>query len=297
MSRFFAYATGHNKNAVQSAVGRKRRGLGCVVWVNTLYLQNPALLRQHPTLLCVVMKDLFSTGSQRYQQARPSYPTSVIQALLEHLSARDLAWDCGAGSGQFTQVIAPYFEHVVATDLSPQQLQQAPRFDNVSYQVQAAEKTCFEADSFDLISVAQAIHWFDFERFYAEVYRCLKPDGLFAVIGYGLIEVQSAAVNQEIQMLYTQRLKDHWDPERIYIDQAYQNIPFPFQEIATPAYEMDYQWSAVQLLNYLKTWSAVKHYQKHFHDDPLQGVVAALAQTDALIEVRFPVFLRLGRRA
>lgn len=243
------------------------------------------------------MKDLFSTGSQRYQQARPSYPTSVIQTLLKHLNARDLAWDCGAGSGQFTQVMAPYFEYVVATDLSPQQLQQAPRFDNVSYQVQAAEKTSFEPASFDLISVAQAIHWFDFERFYAEVYRCLKPDGLFAVIGYGLIEAQLPAINQQIQILYTQILKDYWDPERIYIDQAYQNIPFPFQEIATPAHEMDYHWSAAQLLNYLKTWSAVKHYQKQQGGDPLQGVVAALAQCDALIEVRFPVFLRLGTRA
>lgn len=244
------------------------------------------------------MKDLFSTGSQRYQQARPSYPSWVVQELLKHLTAYELAWDCGAGSGQFTQVMAPYFEHLVATDLSSQQLQHAPRLDNVSYQVQAAEKTCFEAESFDLISVAQAIHWFDFERFYAEVYRCLKPDGLFAVIGYGLIQAQSTSINQQIQILYTQTLKGYWDPERAYIDQAYQNIPFPFQEIATPNYEMDYQWSGAQLLNYLQTWSALKHYQKQQQDDPLQGVVAALAALDegAVIEVRFPLFLRLGKR-
>jgi len=57
------------------------------------------------------------------------------------------------------------------------------------YAVSAAEKTLFGDNSFDLISVAQAIHWFDFKAFYSEVKRTLKHGGLLAVIAYGLLKI------------------------------------------------------------------------------------------------------------
>ena len=136
------------------------------------------------------MKDRFSSGSQLYQLARPSYPASLIQEILKHVVTPQFAWDCGAGSGQLTQLLAPHFDTVVATDISVHQLQHAPYFENVSYQVQSAEHTSFAEQSFDLITVAQAIHWFDFDGFYAEVLRTLRPEGILAVIGYGLIQLQ-----------------------------------------------------------------------------------------------------------
>lgn len=242
------------------------------------------------------MKDLFSTGSPLYQQARPSYPLSLVETLLAHVPATGLAWDCGAGSGQFTQVLAPYFEQVIATDLSAAQIQQAPVLENVSYQVLPAENTPFEAHSFDLITVAQAIHWFDFERFYAEVRRCLKPDGLFAVVGYGLIEVDDGELNQLIQQLYTQTLKGYWDAERHYIDEHYQTIPFPFREIPTIESRMQYTWSGAQLLNYLNTWSALKHYREQQDCDPLAAIQAYVVAHTALIQLNFPILLRLGKQ-
>lgn len=245
------------------------------------------------------MKDLFSTGSRLYQQARPSYPTTVLEAILEHVAERHLVWDCAAGSGQFTQLLAPVFEHVVATDLSMQQLQQAPRLENVSYQVQLAEKTSFMPQSFDLITVAQAIHWFDFDGFYQEVRRCLKPDGVLAIIGYGVLEAQHKPLNQLIQRLYGETLAGYWDAERRYIDEAYATIPFPFKEIQMPVLRMRYRWSGQQLLNYLATWSALKHYQEKNQDDPLQALRAYLQEQlesmDALIELSFPIYLRVGR--
>ncbi|EXB22726.1 ubiE/COQ5 methyltransferase family protein, partial [Acinetobacter baumannii 1437282] len=131
------------------------------------------------------MKDLFSAQSELYQQARPTYPQSLIDSLIQQLKGFDRAWDCGAGSGQLTRLIAPYFQQVIATDLSQNQLDQAPALSNVSYLQQAAEQCSFPDQYFDLITVAQAIHWFDFEKFYAQVKRTLKADGLFAVIGYG----------------------------------------------------------------------------------------------------------------
>ena len=120
------------------------------------------------------MKDLFSEGSTLYQQARPDYSAEVVDVVLQHVLTREQAWDCGAGSGQFTQRLAPYFQQVLATDLSAEQLAQAPILDNVHYEKASAEHCSLAAHSVDLITVAQAIHWFDFDDFYAEVRRVLK---------------------------------------------------------------------------------------------------------------------------
>lgn len=244
------------------------------------------------------MKDLFSDNSYIYQQARPSYPHSVIAVILKYVPSRQFVWDCGAGSGQFTQLLAPYFEHVVATDLSEQQLQQAPYFENVSYQVQHAEQTSFADHSFDLITVAQAIHWFDFDRFYAEVKRTLKGNGVVAVIGYGLIQIKDPQINQLIRELYYNTLKGYWDIERHYVDEGYQTIPFPFDEISVPDLDMQYQWTLEQLLNYLSTWSAIKTYKQKNQIDPLEDLQNYFKHThasDLILEIEFPIFLRIGR--
>ena len=74
------------------------------------------------------MKDLFSSGSQLYQQARPSYPPEVVQEILNHVPERGFAWDCGAGSGQFTQLLSPYFDHIVATDMSEKTIKSCTLF-------------------------------------------------------------------------------------------------------------------------------------------------------------------------
>lgn len=242
------------------------------------------------------MKDLFSAGSQSYQLSRPSYPQAVLQEILRHVEQRELAWDCGAGSGQFTQLLAPYFDQVVATDLSAQQLQYAPQFDNVSYQVQPAEQTSFMPQSFDLISVAQAIHWFDFDQFYAEVERCLKPNGVLAIVGYGLIHVHHPEVSVLLQHLYHERLHGYWAPERVYVDECYQTLPFPFVEIESPVLKMQYLWSAQQLLDYLSTWTAVRQYRQQQHLNPLAELEGFIAHQQIQFQVEFPILLRLGRK-
>ncbi|OTG67595.1 class I SAM-dependent methyltransferase [Acinetobacter silvestris] len=241
------------------------------------------------------MKDLFSENSQLYQQARPSYPVSVIQEILKYVPERHFAWDCGAGSGQFTQLLAPYFDYVVATDVSEDQLQHAPYFENISYQVQSAEHTTFAAHSFNLITVAQAIHWFDFDVFYKEVRRTLKQDGILAVIGYGLIQVEHKMINALIQDLYFNTLKGYWDPERRYIDENYTTIPFPLKELEVPKFKMQYQWSSAQLLNYIQTWSALKHYKKQNQLNPLQALEDYFKKEQCDFVVEFPVLLRLGQ--
>lgn len=241
------------------------------------------------------MKDLFSAQSELYQQARPTYPQSLIDSLIRQLKGFDCAWDCGAGSGQLTRLIAPYFQQVIATDLSQNQLDQAPALSNVRYVQQAAEQCSFPDQYFDLITVAQAIHWFDFEKFYAEVKRTLKADGVIAVIGYGLLTLEDAFLNDRLQQLYHQTLKGYWDAERHYIDEHYQTIPFPFEEIAMPQFQIELGWTGQQLWDYLNTWSAVKHYQDLMR-------VSALADLQDILLIRqpmrvtFPLLLRVGRQ-
>ncbi|MEB6479857.1 class I SAM-dependent methyltransferase [Acinetobacter vivianii] len=242
------------------------------------------------------MKDLFSAQSELYQQARPTYPQSLLDSLIKQLQGFDCAWDCGAGSGQLTRLIAPYFQQVIATDLSQNQLDQAPALSNVSYLQQAAEQCTFPDHHFDLITVAQAIHWFDFEKFYAQVKRTLKPEGVIAVIGYGLLALDDSLLNDRIQQLYHQTLNGFWDAERRYIDEYYQTIPFPFEEIPMPQFQIELRWTGQQLWDYLNTWSAIKHYQDQM------GVSALADLQDILLiqqpmQVTFPILLRVGRQS
>lgn len=245
------------------------------------------------------MKDLFSDSSALYQQARPTYPHQVIEEILKHVSSQQFAWDCGAGSGQFTQLLAPYFEQIVATDLSSQQLHQAPYFENVSYQVQQAEQTSFADQSFDLISVAQAIHWFNFEEFYKEVKRTLKKDGILAVIGYGLVRTEDPELNILIEYLYRNVLGEYWDAERQHVDQSYQRIPFPFEELATPELDMQLSWSTAQFVGYLNTWTGLKHHRTQNaaddYVDPLTAIIDYLENKNTDVDIHFPVFLRIGK--
>lgn len=242
------------------------------------------------------MKDLFSAQSELYQQARPTYPQSLIDGLIKQLKGFDCAWDCGAGSGQLTWLIAPYFQQVIATDLSQNQLDQAPALSNVSYLQQAAEQCTFPDHHFDLITVAQAIHWFDFEKFYAQVKRTLKPDGVIAVIGYGLLALDDSLLNDRIQQLYHQTLHGFWDAERRYIDEYYQTIPFPFEEIPMPQFQIELRWTGQQLWDYLNTWSAIKHYQDQMRVSALADLQDILLIQQSM-KVTFPILLRLGRQS
>lgn len=239
------------------------------------------------------MKDLFSKQSQLYQLARPTYPSGLIEQLLVLVSHRELAWDCGAGSGQLTQMLAPYFDQIVATDISAEQLKHAPYFENVSYQVQAAEQTTFPDHCFDLITVAQAIHWFNFDAFYQEVKRTLKPEGILAVIGYGLIQTSDQLLNDVIHALYSKTLQGFWDAERRYIDEEYRSIPFPFEEVSVPEFTITAEWTYVQLLSYLQTWSAVAHYQEKTGENPVDKLFD-LRHPEQLLQVEFPILLRVG---
>ncbi|SLK05264.1 class I SAM-dependent methyltransferase [Salegentibacter salarius] len=191
--------------------------------------------------------------------------------------------------------LAKFFKEVQASDISQQQLDNAVSQPNIHYSVQPAEKTSFPDHNFDLITVAQAIHWFNFEAFYKEVERVLKPDGIIAVIGYSLFK-SNPETDEVILNFYRDIIGPLWDEERRYLDEKYKSIPFPFKEIKSPAFEQEYQWTFTHLIGYLKTWSAVKHYEKAKGENPVDLIEDELkASFGAKNKVVFPILFRSGK--
>jgi ubiquinone/menaquinone biosynthesis C-methylase UbiE len=242
-------------------------------------------------------KDNFSTASSQYAQYRPGYPPELFRYLSELVKHKEKAWDCGTGNGQLAIGLSAIFNKVYATDISQSQLDNAQQAPNIFYSLQPAEKVDFPNHYFDLVTVAQAIHWFDFDKFYSEVRRTTKKEGLLAVIGYGGISV-SAEIDAIKKDFYKNVVGPYWDKERKYIDDDYKTIPFPFEEIKTPSFENKFSWTKEQFLGYINTWSAVKHYISKNGSNPVDDL--ALPVTEAwggkkFLDVRFPVILRIGK--
>ncbi|MBO9676233.1 MAG: class I SAM-dependent methyltransferase [Sphingobacteriaceae bacterium] len=243
------------------------------------------------------MKDNFSAQSADYAIYRPTYPQELYDYLLALVKNKESAWDCATGNGQVAKVLAQHFDTVYATDISENQLKNALQLPNITYKVEPAEQISAGNASFDLITVAQAIHWFNFEAFYAEVKRTLKPGGLFAVIGYGLMYIDKK-VDKVIYKLYEDLLGKYWDSERHYIEEGYKTIPFPFEEIVAPHFQIKTTWHFNQLTGYLNTWSALQHYKKANERNPLEYLFTELKEAwgdDAEKDVHFPILLRVGR--
>jgi SAM-dependent methyltransferase len=240
------------------------------------------------------MKDNFSNNSAAYAQFRPAYPDEVFTFLDTILTGRERVWDCATGTGQAAQKLVNLFDQVEATDLSENQLKNAVLNPKIRYSQQVAEQTDFPDQYFDCITIGQAVHWFDFEKFYAEAKRVLKPNGLIVILGYGNIQIVNPVVQKAVTKLYAEILGDYWDPERCYIDKGYETIPFPFEEIPHPEFTIKHTWNREQLLGYLNTWSAVKHYKDRHKINPVDLILPELPEFET-VETSFPILLRIGK--
>ena len=240
------------------------------------------------------MKDNFSNQSNLYAIYRPTYPPELYSFLYNELNDFSNAWDCATGNGQMAVALSAKFKNVYATDISEKQINNATKKENIIYKIEAAEKTHFANDFFDLITEAQALHWFNFELFYKEVKRVIKNDGLFAAITYTLCKTNDAT-DDVLKYFYEEITMPYWDSERKYIDEKYQTIPFPFEEIKTPEFEMVVEWKREQMIGFLNTWSAVQHYIKKNKNNPVEIIIPHLYETwpeDLTKKVIFPVTLR-----
>lgn len=243
-------------------------------------------------------KDHFSAQAPDYARYRPAYPAELFAWLAAQAPARDAAWDCGTGSGQAALGLAPHFEHVIATDPSASQLDNAPPHPRVEYRTARAEASGLQAASVDLVTVAQAIHWFDLDRFFAEARRVLKPGGLLAVWTYTLLDI-APEIDTLVSDYYHNIIGPYWPPERRMVDDGYRSLPFPFEEIAAPAFEIRIEWTLQELLGYLRTWSATQRCLKARGIDPCLELAGRLEplwpRSGKRRSVRWPLHLRAGR--
>jgi SAM-dependent methyltransferase len=216
-------------------------------------------------------QDHFSALAAGYARARPGYPPALFEYLAEVAPGLDLAWDCGTGNGQAALGLARHFRRVHATDASAEQLRHAEPHERVSYRREPAEAVSLGDASADLAASAVAVHWFDFDAFYAEVRRVLKPGGVIAVWTYHLPRV-SEGVDRAVAFYHGPLLAGYW-PERVrYLNELYRTIPFPFDELQPPPFEMTASWTLEQLAAFLASWSGAARYQQAMGRHPLEEI-------------------------
>jgi SAM-dependent methyltransferase len=244
--------------------------------------------------------DHFSKLAQLYSAFRPSYPDALFDYLAGLCGERHLAWDCACGSGQATLPLAERFEAVLGTDASAKQVSVATRSPKVEYRAAAATASGLEPESADLVTVAQALHWFDLEPFYREVKRVLRNSGVLAVWTYGTPHVDGDEIDRLIQEFYHDVVGPYWPPERRLVEEGYRGMSFPFIELVPPAFSMQERWERAHLSGYLRTWSATGHYVEHRGVDPvalLEKKLAALwTDPHSTRLVTWPLSLRVGRK-
>jgi ubiquinone/menaquinone biosynthesis C-methylase UbiE len=207
----------------------------------------------------------------------------------------ELAWDCATGNGQAAVELAELFECVIATDASETQVGNAEAHRRVEYRVASAEESGLKPSTADLVTVAQALHWFDLERFYAEARRVLKPQGILAAWAYKLATV-SEKIDAVITYYYSDVVGAYWPAERVLVEK-FEELAFPFAEIAPPSFEMVAEWNAEHLVGYLRTWSATQRFMTERKRDPLETIEKELRSEwgDSARRVIWPLTVRVGR--
>jgi SAM-dependent methyltransferase len=241
-------------------------------------------------------RDYFSTCSSQYATFRPRYPKQLFAWLASVTRSHERVWDCACGNGQASTDLAEWFQEVAATDLSAEQLAHARAHPKVRYSVGLAEASGLPGNYVDLVTVAQALHWFDLPRFYQEVRRVARPGAVLAVWCYGVCELPTAHGDAELQHFYDDIVGPYWTDERRLVETGYRTLEFPTPELQPPAFSMRLEWSLEQLLGYVSSWSATARYKKARGEDPVPRFRSALlphwGEAERLHPVTWPVSVR-----
>ncbi len=243
--------------------------------------------------------DHFGSVAGAYAHYRPTYPAPLFAWLAGVAPARQRAWDCATGTGQAAIGLAAHFDAVVATDASAGQLAAASPHPRVHYRLAAAESSSLEAASLDLATVAQALHWFDRPRFFAEVERVLRPSGVLAVWSYGIPELEGEGPDALLQHFYAEIVGPYWPPEKALVENGYRDLVLPFENLPTPTFAMEATWTMEQLLGYCSSWSASALYRAALGSDPIDRLRPALAaawgEPDAPRRLNWPLTIKASR--
>lgn len=244
------------------------------------------------------IRDRFSGHSKVYKKYRPKYPESLYAELLKHTPGRENCWDCGTGNGQVARVLAGHFKQVYATDISKNQLAQAPDLPNIRYNIQRAERTAFPDNTFDLITVAQAVHWFDLQEFYREATRVARPGAVLAVWGYGLLYFREP-MDALISGFYREVVGPYWDGERRHIDSGYETIGFTLKKVGSlNGFRIEQPMDLETLQGYLTSWSSVQNYIRAKAENPVVPLIERLRKDwkeGKQKTAQFPIFGKIGR--
>ena len=244
--------------------------------------------------------DHFSGIAASYASYRPGYPAALFAWLAGLAPDRARAWDCGTGSGQAAEGLAAHFDEVVATDPSVAQLTNAPRVDHVAYVAMTAERVALVDRAVALVTVAQALHWFERTDFYREVDRVLRPGGILAAWTYALAIIDPD-VDAILSRFHTETMGPYWPAQRSLVDAGYQGIELPYPELSPPGFEMKVDWDLPQLRGYITTWSAVSRYRAERGEDPVPAIMRAVAERwgnpAERRRIRWPLTLRVARKS
>ncbi|HEU4780924.1 MAG TPA: class I SAM-dependent methyltransferase [Steroidobacteraceae bacterium] len=242
--------------------------------------------------------ELFSTVAREYANFRPGYPPELFAWLARISPSHGAAWDCGCGSGQASVALAGHFSQVYATDVAPEQIDAAKPHPRVRYSVATAERCGLDDHSVDLVTVAQALHWFDVTAFYAEAVRVARPGALLAVWNYPRPQFMDAGLDRRFFAFYSQVVGPYWPPERRHIEAGYRTLPFPFEEIEVPQFGLELSWNLEQVTGYVSSWSATARYRKALEADPVpllrDSLSAGWPAGGGSVAIRMPIGLRVG---
>ena len=243
-------------------------------------------------------KDHFSRQAGEYAKFRPPYPRALFAFIAKHSPNDTQALDCATGSGQAAVALAEFFQNVIAIDASAAQIANAQPHDCVEYRVARAEATGLPDHSCAAITVAQAMHWLDLDDFYTEARRILQPRGVLVFWAYNYLRL-SPEIEAVVRRYHDEIVGRYWPPERKMVGRAYLQLPFPFEEIPHPDFQIEARWTLEHLLGYLRTWSATQRFQTANRSDPLELIARDLAEAwgDPAAEriALWPLTLRFGR--
>lgn len=243
-------------------------------------------------------EDHFSERAAEYARHRPRYPAALFAWLASAAPRREVAWDCGTGNGQAAVALAEHFQRVIATDASADQLRQAEPHDRVEYRVERAEDIGLAPGTVDLITVAAAAHWFDHAVFHDAVRRVAGSGGVVAAWTYHMPIIEPK-VDAVLVRYYEEVVGSYWPPGFEHVASHYRTLPFPFDEVPAPAFEMEAEWDLARLSGFVSSWSASQRYWQQHHRDPVDAVrtelEAAWGEPARTRIIRWPLYLRVGR--
>lgn len=213
--------------------------------------------------------------SKHYNEARPSYPKEFYTTLMEyHEGDTDLAIDIGCGSGFVAFELTQFFDKVIGTDISQTMIDLCKKNplaakSNIEFICSPAEKApqTIPPQSVDMITGAECCHWVDHDKFFAESYRILKPNGTLAYWFYGDPVFMDSPRANEIYMKYCYSSSKEMNPEE------------PFERYMGPYYEQPGHDYFKVLLNNVqvptdKFHSIIRNEYRPDRDGPNNGLTS-----------------------